>query len=79
MSLIQSVQSGSTAALMAAKLQQAAPRETAAQESQETVSVTRAEARKGDPQAVRKLAQEESQKGAPKAESTETKGVNIIA
>ena len=89
MSSIQSAQSGSNAALLAAAAKsQKAPapaKETAAQESQETVSVTRAEAQKGDPQAVRKLAQETSQSGAPKAGSTATKaapkqgGVNIIA
>jgi hypothetical protein len=89
MSSIQSVQSGSNAALLAAAAKSAkapAPaKETAAQESQETVSVTRSEAQKGDQQAVRKLAQEVPQGGAPQAGSTATKAapressVNIVA
>lgn len=86
MSSIQSVQGGSSAALVAAQ-KQVAPRapssaqESAAQESQESPAVTRAEAAKGDQQAIRKLARQQPVKAeAAPAESVDKgKGVNVLA
>lgn len=71
MSSIQSVQSSGTAALAAAKAAPkatAAKTESAAQEAQETMAVTQAEARKGDQQAIRRLAQSQATSIAKKTE-----------
>jgi len=80
MSPVQNVHAASSAAPVAPKKQAVKP-ETAAQEAQETAAVTKAEARKGDPQAIRRLAQSQAAK-APKAESAPVpakEGVNVLA
>ncbi len=84
MSSIQSVQGSGASALaaqVAPKPQPAKP-ETAAQEAQETVAVTKAEARKGDQQAIRKMARSQPASKPQEAESVEATPpgrVNVIA
>jgi|GEM_PF-3546189 len=75
MSSIQSVQGAGAAALATAQTvpkTQAGKAESAAHEAQETVAVTKAEARKGDPQAIRKMERVQSASEPQKAEPVAT-------
>ena len=71
---------GVSAAVQAATKAQTAKTESATQEAQETVAITQAEARKGDQQAIRKLARlqaSEPQQAEPVATPPAGTGKNI--
>ncbi len=75
MSSIQGVQRVSSSDLLAAQAATKAPAaktESAAQEAQETVAVTKAEAGKGDQQAIRKMTQLQVASGPKKTEPAAT-------
>ena len=81
-SSIQGVQGGSASAMaaLAAQKTQAVKQESPQQEALETAAVTKAEAGKGDQQAVRKLARAQT---PPKVEATEVRqakgGIDLTA